>query len=108
MAKKIIIEYHGHGYIYDDDDVPCCSFCGTSAEDTTIHSGDYSGEHICESQGCCVEYMNQNILTNPFEKVEKEIDVCDSCKEEEDTTYDGMCMMCWEDLNEHIEEKTDE
>ena len=74
MAKKTAIEYHGHGYIYDDGDVPECSFCGATAEETTIHSGDYSGEHICESEGCCVEYMNQNILVNPFERIEKEIE----------------------------------
>jgi predicted amidophosphoribosyltransferase len=34
-----------------------------------------------------------------------EKDVCDGCKEDTDTSYDGMCMPCWEELNEHLEEE---
>jgi len=34
------------------------------------------------------------------EKEEKVIEVCDGCQEEEDTSYDGFCFMCWEDFNE--------
>ena len=37
------------------------------------------------------------------EKMNKEL--CEGCKESEDTSYDGMCMPCWEDLNEHLEEE---
>ena len=74
MAKKTVIEYHGHGYIYDDGDIPTCGFCGEGADTTIIHSGDYSGQHICESEECCMSYMNENILINPFHEVEKEIE----------------------------------
>ncbi len=74
MAKIKVTEYHGHGYIYDNGDVPECSFCGTTAETDIIHSGDYSGQHICESEECCVQYMNENILINPFEAKEVEIE----------------------------------
>ena len=74
MAKKTVIEYHGSGYIYDNGDIPTCDFCGVGADTEIIHSVDYSGQHICESEGCCVEYMNQNILINPFERIEKEIE----------------------------------
>mgnify|MGYP003653372845 FL=1 len=74
MAKVKVTEYHGKGYIYNNGDIPTCDFCGVGADSEIIHSGDYSGEHICESEGCCVEYMNQNILTNPFEAVIKEVD----------------------------------
>ena len=103
MAKKKKTEYHGHGYIYDDGDIPTCSFCGNTAEDETIHSGDYSGEHICESPSCAVEYMNQNILINPFEATEVEIDVCDWCEDEIKNEHfhnvDGedVCDYCYDE-----------
>ena len=84
MGKLIKKEYHGQGYIYDDGDVPTCNFCGASADEDTIHSGDYSGEHICEGSSCAIEYMNQNILINPFEPKEVTITVCDRCDEEID------------------------
>ena len=74
MAKKKVIEYHGHGYIYDDGDIPTCSFCGVGADTEIIHSGDYSGQHICEDEECCMSYMNENILINPFEAKEVEIE----------------------------------
>ena len=80
MTKKKVIEYHGHGYIYDDGDIPTCGFCGVGADEEIIHSGDYSGQHICESQECANEYMCQNIWINPFEAKEVEIE------EEDDET----------------------
>jgi len=80
MTKKKVIEYHGHGYIYDDGDIPTCGFCGVGADEEIIHSGDYSGQHICEGEECCIEYMNQNILINPFEAKEVETE------EEDDET----------------------
>ena len=100
MAKKIIKEYHGKGYIYDDGDIPECYFCGATAENEYIHAGDYSGQHICEGRECMYEYMSQNIWVNPFEVKVIEMDVCDGCHEDEDTSYDGMCMPCWEDYTE--------
>ena len=100
MAIKTVIEYHGHGYIYDNGDIPTCGFCGEGADTTIIHSGDYSGEHICESEGCCVEYMNQNILINPFEVTEEEIDICNDCGSKDvtwvrkDDSDVGFCDDC--------------
>lgn len=97
-------EYHGHGYIYDDGDIPTCSFCGNTAEDGIIHSGDYSGEHICEDSSCAVEYMNQNILINPFEVKEVEVVVCDWCEEQKedceafhDVEGEEVCDYCYEE-----------
>ena len=103
MSKKMKKEYEASGYIYNDGDVPTCSFCGTTADETIIHSGDYSGEHICESEGCCREYMNNNILTSPFETKEVEIDVCDWCEDEIVNEHfhklDGedVCNYCYDD-----------
>jgi hypothetical protein len=74
MSNKIVIEYHNSGCIYDNGSVPTCSFCGVGADNTTIHEGDYSGQHICESKGCANEYMTQNIYVNPFEAKEVEIE----------------------------------
>ena len=104
MASRTIKEYHGKGYIYDNGDVPECSFCGTTAEDSIIHSGDYSGEHICESEECMSEYMNQNVYINSFDVVEKRVTVCDDCDEvmsdyEEFHKTDGgqdICDYCYE------------
>ena len=74
MAKIKVTEYHGHGYIYDNGDIPTCDFCGVGANEEIIHSGDYSGQHICESQECAKEYMSENIWINPFEAKEVEIE----------------------------------
>ena len=74
MAKKKVIEYHAKGYIYDNGDIPTCGFCGVGADKEIVHSGDYSGQHICESQECANEYMSQNIWINPFEAKEVEIE----------------------------------
>jgi hypothetical protein len=74
MAKKTVIEYHAKGYIYDDGDIPTCDFCGIGADTDIVHSGDYSGQHICEGDECMREYMSQNIWIEPFELIEKEIE----------------------------------
>ena len=102
--KKIVKEYHGSGYIYDDGDVPTCGFCGTTADTEIIHSGDYSGEHICEGVECMQSYMSQNIWINPFEVKEKEIEVCDRCEERIEDGYEihhpngeDVCEYCIED-----------
>ena len=72
MVNNKVIEYHGQGYIYDDGVIPTCDFCGIGADTEIIHSGDYSGQHICEGEECANEYMSQNLYINPFEKVIKE------------------------------------
>ena len=74
MAKKTVIEYHAKGYIYDNGDIPTCNFCGVGADTEIIHSGDYSGQHICEDALCANEYMSQNIWVEPFEAKEVEIE----------------------------------
>ena len=74
MAKKKIIEYHAKGYIYNDGDIPTCDFCGVGADKEIVHSGDYSGQHICEGEECMYEYMSQNIWIEPFEAKEVEVD----------------------------------
>ena len=33
-------------------------------------------------------------------------DICYGCKESEDTSWDGMCFLCWEELMEHLGEQT--
>ena len=74
MAKVKVTEYHGQGYIYDNGDIPVCDFCGVGADSEIIHSGDYSGQHICEGEECMQSYMSQNVWIKPFEAVIKEID----------------------------------
>ena len=76
--------------------------CNLNATETEISETPY-GTYICGDIDCwnsfCLEFWN------PLDVEEEEYEVCDSCEEEEDTSYDGMCMFCWEDLNEHLEEE---
>ena len=95
MAKKKVIEYHAKGYIYDNGDIPTCSFCGVGADTEIIHSGDYSGQHICEGQNCANEYMSQNIWTAPFEDIEVEIEDDEWLDDEDDDGRDRE----WEDMS---------
>ena len=74
MPKIKVTEYHGQGYIYDNGDIPVCDFCGVGADSEIIHSGDYSGQHICEGEECMQSYMSQNVWIKPFEAVIKEVD----------------------------------
>ena len=95
MAKKKVIEYHAKGYIYDNGDIPTCSFCGVGADTEIIHSGDYSGQHICEGQNCANEYMSQNIWTAPFEDIEVEVEDDEWPDDEDDDGRDRE----WEDMS---------
>ena len=61
---------------------------------------------------CERDYCGDFVRMGYCEKCKKEkcnkcasVKTCDGCHEDEDTSYDGMCMPCWEDLNEHLEEK---
>jgi len=75
--------------------------CGQNASEVEISETPY-GTYMCGDIDCwnnfCLEFFS------PLDVEEEEYEVCDGCKEEEDTSYDGMCMLCWEDLNEHLEE----
>jgi len=87
---------------YDATEYSCEYGCGRDATETEISETPY-GTFICGDIECwnnfCLEFWN------PLDVEEEEYEVCESCEEEEDTSYDGMCMLCWEDLNEHLEEK---
>jgi len=80
----------------------CGYGCGQDATETEISETPYA-TYICGDIECwnsfCLEWWS------PLDVEEEEYEVCDSCEEEEDVSYDGMCMFCWEDLNEHLEEK---
>jgi len=104
MLKKKHI-WNGGGYLYNDGDVPECNYCCENAHKKAIYSTAHSGVTICESESCILDYAMNNIMTDELVHEVEEIEVCDSCEEEEDTSYDGNCMYCWEDLNEHLEEK---
>ena len=102
MKKKIKIVKG-----YEDFDISdfACEYCHQTPDETEIQLAYASDTYICGDIDCwnnyCMEWVwNGNVV----EVEEKEIDVCDGCHEDEDTSYDGMCMPCWEDLNEHLEE----
>ena len=80
----------------------CEYCCGRDATETEISETPY-GTFICGDIECWNDFCWE--FWNPLDVEEEEYEVCESCEEEEDTSYDGMCMLCWEDLNEHLEEK---
>ena len=47
----------------------------------------------------------KDCLTHIKYKGEQMDSKCYGCKESEDTSWDGMCFLCWEDLMEHLEEE---
>ena len=79
-----------------------CEFgCGRNATETDITETPY-GTYMCGDIDCWNEFCLS--FFSPLDVEEEEYEVCDGCEEDEDTSYDGMCMLCWEDLNEHLEE----
>jgi len=82
-----------------------CAYCDSTPDQKEVYEAYASGTYVCEDESCAIEYMNEWAYSGTLlEAEEEEYEVCDSCEEEEDTSYDGMCMLCWEDLNEHLEE----
>ena len=83
-----------------------CEYCGATPDTKEVWEAYASGTYVCEDESCAIEYMGEWAYSGTLlEAEDEEYEVCDSCEEEEDTSYDGMCMLCWEDLNEHLEEK---
>ena len=85
--KKIKHIWNGGGYLYDDGDVPECSYCNTDAHSTDIYASAHSGVLLCEDQECMNSYMNEQIMDGRLEHSTETIEVCDGCEEE----YDN----CW-------------
>ena len=86
-----------------------CEYCGATPEEKEIQRAYASGTYICGDIDCWNNYCMEWVWTGDVVEVtEEEIDVCEGCKEEEDTSYDGFCFECWEDFNELIEEDNDE
>ena len=103
MATKIIKEYHTSGYIYDDGEIPECDYCGKNEEETSISPTAHSGVMCCSNQECMNDYMNNNILCDSFEVVEKKVVVCDRCDETDDVSDyhviegEDVCDYCIEE-----------
>ena len=103
-TRKIVSGHEG----CDLDDF-ACEYCGKTPDQTEIQEAYASGTYICGEIECWNEYMFDWAWTgNTMEVIDEEYEVCDSCEEEEDTSYDGNCLQCWEDLNEHLEEEKEE
>ena len=101
--KKIKKTYASSGYDFGEE-VPTCSYCNSTAKDTDIWETHICSDFICGEIDCWHEYMMSQVIHNQIECTETEIEVCDGCHESKDTSYDGMCFLCWEDTNEHLEE----
>ncbi len=99
MAKRKV--YDG---VYTDASDCACEYCGATPEETQIVKAYASGTYICGEIGCWDDYCFEWVWNGDDVEITEE-DVCDGCKEDTDTSYDGMCMPCWEELNEHLEEE---
>ena len=102
MKKKIKIAVGYEGMDISDF---ACEYCHQTPDETEIQLAYASDTYICGDIDCwnsyCMEWVwNGNVV----EVAEVEIEVCDGCGEEKDTSYDGMCMSCWEDFSEHLGE----
>lgn len=97
IKNKITI----NGMEAEHSDYICGYGCGRDISETEISETPYA-TYICGDIECwnsfCLEFWN------PLEVEEEEVEVCEGCREDEDTSYDGFCHMCWEDLNEHLGE----
>lgn len=84
--KKIIKTYKSNGYDFGEE-VPTCSYCDATAEDTEISETDYCSEFICGDIECWNNYMLGNVFHRIVECEEKEVEVCDDCEEQEHDCY---------------------
>ena len=81
--KKTIKTYASDGYDFGRE-VPSCSYCDATAEDTEISETDYNSEFICGDIECWNNYCLEWVWTgNVVEVTEEEYEVCDNCEEED-------------------------
>ena len=86
MAIKIIKTYSSSGYDFGEE-IPRCSYCNNSAEDTDLWETNICSDFICGEIECWNEYMFSNVLNNQIECEEKRIEICNSCEEEKEYCY---------------------
>tara|TARA_R100001530_G_C4187748_1_gene121291 strand:+ start:230 stop:526 length:297 start_codon:yes stop_codon:yes gene_type:complete len=86
-----------------------CEYCGQNPTETEIQRAYASGTYICGDGECWNNFCMEWVWTGDAVEIEEiEVDVCEGCKEEEDTSYDGFCFECWEDFNELTESEEDD
>tara|TARA_A100001201_G_scaffold126734_1_gene111281 strand:+ start:368 stop:661 length:294 start_codon:yes stop_codon:yes gene_type:complete len=94
VKNKIIID----GMESEHSDYICGYGCGRDISETEISETPYA-TYICGDIECwnsfCLEFWN------PLEVEEEEVEVCEGCELDEDTSYNGFCDLCWKDLNEN-------
>ena len=102
--KKTIYTWKGGGYLYDDGEVPECTYCKKNGTETGIFASAHSGVLVCDDKGCLLAYAEENILTDELVSGSRTVSVCDGCDAEEDadllTEEDGdeFCDYCLEEL----------
>ena len=86
-----------------------CEYCGKNPTETEIQRAYASGTYICGDIECWNNFCMEWVWCGDTVEIEEiEVDVCEGCKEEEDTSYDGFCFECWEDFNELTESEEDD
>ena len=54
------LEWRSSGYIYDNGDIPQCSYCTRDGITADIYETAHSGILICDNKECALEYVGQN------------------------------------------------
>ena len=62
-------KFKSDGMIWDDGDIPHCSYCDKSIDDVyTLHETPYSGELVCDDIVCRNDLLD-NMLYKEVEEV---------------------------------------
>jgi len=99
--KKTIYTWEGGGYLYDDGEVPECTYCKKNGTETGIFASAYSGVLVCSDKECLLTYAEEYIQTEELVSSERIAHLCDGCNEEDLLTEedgDEYCDYCLEEI----------
>ena len=99
--KKTIQTWEGGGYLYDDGEVPKCTYCEKNGTETGIFASAYSGVLVCSDKECLLTYAEEYIRTEELVSSERIAHLCDGCNEEDLLTEedgDEFCDYCLEEV----------
>jgi len=58
-----IRKFKSSGMIWDDGEIPCCSFCHNDLDKvSSMHETIFSGGLVCDSNDCRLKYLDAMLL----------------------------------------------
>jgi|TARA_Y100000034_G_C6627133_1_gene273618 hypothetical protein len=66
--KRIKYKWQSSGYLYDDGDIPKCSYCTKDGLASLIFETAHSGILICDNDHCALSYVTSEIMCNELER----------------------------------------